>query len=122
MAAVALCGCTWELTKSAESPSRTLPLLRVAAALLLMALAFWHLPRDWHVSATYLLGVAVIYWPSALRKVIDRDSVRRFASLVILLSGTCAAIDVLGWAPTAALAAALAAAWVTDWARQSIAN
>ncbi len=116
MAAATTMGCAWQLARNGSEPSRALRLLRHLAALILLGLAFWPAPHDWHVSATYLLGVAAIYLPAPVQRLLDRDPIRSLVTAVTAVGGGCAAMEVLGWQPTVGLCLALLAAWVVRWA------
>jgi hypothetical protein len=117
MAAITMCGCVGKVAGQGER-SWTLRLLPLAAVLVLLGLAIWPSPRDWHLSATYLLGVALIVLPAALQRALDHAPVRWIVTAVVALGGVFSAIDVLGWQVPAALAVTLLAALVAAWAKR----
>jgi hypothetical protein len=117
VAALAILGCACALRRASDMPGRALSALRPLAALILLGLAFWHAPRDWHVSAVYLVGVIAICLPAHGQRLLDRDSVRSLVTAVTAAAGVCAAMEVLGWRPTLGLCLALLAAWFVHGTR-----
>jgi hypothetical protein len=68
--------------------------------------------NDRYVAAAYLLALALLHFPSAVRRMIDRDEARRLAAALIAVCGACAAVDVVGWQLTLGIALGLLAVWL----------